>query len=1176
MKFGGDALLLLFEGEDHPTRAALSAAQMRTTLGKVGQITTSVGAIKLRMSVGVHSGPVHLFRVGDSHRELLIAGPGPTGVVEMEQFATAGQIVISPGTATRIAPALVGEPAGPGYFLKARPRLAAYEAFPPPATRGIDLRPGVPVALRGHLGGAVEPEHRHVTVAFIRYDGIDAVIAQDGVEAAARALDELVRDVQAAVDAEGATFLGTDADKDGGKIIVVGGAPSSRDDDAGRVLRAMRRVTEGQRRLPIRIGVNQGHAFVGEVGPRYRRTYTIMGDTVNLAARLMASATSGEMRATGGVLDASATEFDLQPLPPFFVKGKKQPIEAFVVGAPVGRRERALTEAPFVGRDEILTTLAGIYEAARAGVGGLIDINGEAGIGKSRLVREAEIAVPDLPVITAFCETYEAETPYFAARYLLRGALGLAATLTDPEDALRAAVSAADPELLPWLPLIGAVVDINVAPTPEFEALEPRFLRDQTQRCVVDLLDRVLPPLQLFVVEDAQWIDDLSLKLVAAVAERARQRGWILAVVRRGSDELGVTPDTAITLPPLDDQAARALLQQAMGSVLLRPDQRDALISRASGNPLFLEQLAQAAIVDPSSAALSGSLESVVAAQIDLLPANDRLALRYAAVLGPMFESARLAELASDDSGPAARGAARRLSAFLEPAGKGWLRFRNQCYREVAYETLSFRRRKELHARAGGAIEAALDEATSDRTAILSFHFLHAQDYARCWKYALAAAESAVDKYANVEAVALYERALTAGAQLGAEAKPELAKTYEQLGRAALKAGTFERAKTAFARARSLFGAESFDTARICKNESILASLQGQPSNSVRWVNRGLKLIAERSDLKSEQLRADLRSVRAEQLQRTRRPREAIEWAELAVANAKASRDDEVLARAYTILDVALMDMGRLDEMTHLPDALAIWERLGNPKEQATVLTVLGAVAYYRGRWDDALEYFLGSRDAYLKAGDLVTAAYATCNMADILLDQGRAAAVEGVQEAIDLWRSVGHPQPVVGGLMNLGRAALEQHDLDQARAYFVEAKQTALDTGAAAVELDAWLAECLLQEGEGKAAFLILDDAIRAEEALDSTFFLPRLHRLRGIAYRCLGQTDDALADIKRSTEMARGRQTPYEIALALDALVAVQQAAGLPVDRDAVGERDEVFSQLGVRGASSTATIR
>ena len=131
----------------------------------------------------------------------------------------------------------------------------------------------------------------------------------------------------------------------------------------------------------------------------------------------------------------------------------------------------------------------------------------------------------------------------------------------------------------------------------------------------------------------------------------------------------------------------------------------------------------------------------------------------------------------------------------------------------------------------------------------------------------------------------------------------------------------------------------------------------------------------------------------------------------------------------------------------------------------------------------------------------MITAAYGTCNVADVLLDQGRGAEVTGLQEVIDLWRSVGHRGPIGGALMNLGRAALERGDLAAARKYFVEAKNETVEAGGAAVELDAWLAECLLREGEAKAAFLILDDTVRAEESLDSTLFLPNLYRLRGLA---------------------------------------------------------------------------
>ncbi len=1171
MKFGGDALFLLYDGEGHPDRAVSSALQMRARLARSGRIPTSVGTIRLRMSAGVHSGPVHLFRVGGSHRELLIAGPGPSTVVLMEQTATAGQIVVSPETARRVSPRLVGAAAGPGYFLRGRPPISGDASFPSPKPAEVDLSSAVPLALRDHLAASVEPEHRQVAVAFIRFDGVDAVIASEGPAAAAAALAEVVGDVQTAVDDEGVTVLGTDADRDGGKIIVVAGAPSALDDGEGRVLRAMRRVVDATRKLPVRVGVHQGHAFVGEVGPGYRRTYTAMGDTVNLAARLMASAVAGELRATAGVLDRAATEFETTELPPFLVKGKAKPVEAFLVGERVRRRTRAVTDLPFVGRTNERWELTAALDRMRTGSGGLVDITGEAGVGKSRLLRELLAEAADVPAVTAYCETYEAKTPYFAARYLLRGALGIKTATAGAAAVLRAVVAEAAPDLLPWLPLVGGVIDVPVPATPETRALEPQFLREQTTRVVIDVLDAVVPGQQLFVVEDAQWVDDLSAEILEAIALRARTRRWLVCVVRRfdrGGYQPGDEATTRILLDPLADPDARALLLSAAGeSNLLRPDQIGALVDRAGGNPLFIEQLAQAAAAGVEDAALSGSLESVVAAQIDTLPSHDRRALRYAAVLGPMFELARLNELVEADGGDV-DATPRRLRAFLERAAPGWLRFRNQCYREVAYETLSFRKRKELHARAGTAIEAVMNESTTDRSEILSFHFLHAQEYAKCWAYALAAGERAKEKFANVEAAALYERALVAGVQLGEGVRPPLAEVYELLGDAAVHGGLFERAQGAFRRARRLTS-DSHDVARLCKLESVTAMHRGQAASAVRWINRAMRLLDGRSDIAGVGLRAEIRQLRAEQLQRLRHNRKALAWAELAIADALAADNRRALAHAYSVADLALFDLGRGEEATHLHEALRIWVDLGALREQATVLTILGASAYWSGEWDQALEYFSRGRDAYTKAGDSVSAGYGTSNIADILLDQGRGEEVIGLSEVIQLWRSVGHPDPVAGALNNLGRRALQRGDVMKARDLFDQARWASEDLGADTVEDDYWIAECMIREGEAADALTLLDHALRAETARGSTSFVARLHRARGYALLALADYADAVGEFERAVASARERAAPYEVALGLEGLAASQRAAGVPVDPSSEAERAEVFTRLGVRAS-------
>lgn len=364
IKFGGDALLLLFDGDDHASRACASALGMRSTMAETGRVHTTVGDVRLRMSVGVHSGEVHLFRVGRSHRELVITGPAASAVVDMEGTAAAGEIVVSSATAAQVPSAFVGAPKGPGFLLRSvNVDVPAVPTPAPSASAGV--AEAVPVALRDHLlDGAAESEHRHVSIAFVHFDNVDAVVAEQGPEALAAALDALVGDVQDAADEHGVTFLASDVDHDGGKLILVTGAPRAIDDGEGRMLRCLRRIADGPRLLPVRIGVNHGHVFVGAVGPPFRRTYTVMGDAVNLAARVMAKAAPGQVLATAAVVDGAATTFDAAPLEPFMVKGKREPVRAFAVGA-AGARRAETAALPLEGREAELLALSAALERAQ-------------------------------------------------------------------------------------------------------------------------------------------------------------------------------------------------------------------------------------------------------------------------------------------------------------------------------------------------------------------------------------------------------------------------------------------------------------------------------------------------------------------------------------------------------------------------------------------------------------------------------------------------------------------------------------------------------------------------------------------------------------------------------------------------------------------------------------------
>ena len=202
------------------------------------------------------------------------------------------------------------------------------------------------------LGGHAAPEHRTASVAFLQFTGLDRMIADHGAEDAAGRLDELVRMVQDASDRYEVCFLDSDISADGGKIRLSAGAPRVVGDDEERMLLALRQIIEADPPLPVQAGVNRGPVFTGEVGPDYRRWYAVMGDTVNLAARVMGKAPAGHLYATRDVLRHARVRFSQTEVGPFTVKGKARPVQAWDVGSPMrsAGEQAARPALPLVGR----------------------------------------------------------------------------------------------------------------------------------------------------------------------------------------------------------------------------------------------------------------------------------------------------------------------------------------------------------------------------------------------------------------------------------------------------------------------------------------------------------------------------------------------------------------------------------------------------------------------------------------------------------------------------------------------------------------------------------------------------------------------------------------------------------------------------------------------------------
>ena len=248
IKWGGDAVLLLFEGDEHVRRACRAAVEMQAVIRREGRLQTSRGPVRLRMSVGVHSGKLEFLLVGARCRELIVTGGAVTTLTRMEAIAGPGQIVVSCETADALADAGERRPDVPcdeGLLLRSRPDAERLYAPLLEVDYG-DL----------DLGVAIESEHRRVTTGFIKFSGTDDLLAREGPEALTAAVEQIVSVAQDAASANQVTLLGSDMYADGGKLMLLSGAPRQVGHDEDRMLATVRAVVESGGPLPLRAGVN--------------------------------------------------------------------------------------------------------------------------------------------------------------------------------------------------------------------------------------------------------------------------------------------------------------------------------------------------------------------------------------------------------------------------------------------------------------------------------------------------------------------------------------------------------------------------------------------------------------------------------------------------------------------------------------------------------------------------------------------------------------------------------------------------------------------------------------------------------------------------------------------------------------------------------------------------------
>jgi predicted ATPase/class 3 adenylate cyclase len=661
---------------------------------------------------------------------------------------------------------------------------------------------------------ALEGERKQVTVLFADLKGSMELLADRDPEEAHQILDPVLERMMAAVH----RYEGTVNQVMGDGIMALFGAPIAHEDHALRACyaalamqAALRRYSEDVRRthgLPVdfRVGLNSGEVVVRAIDNDLHLDYSAIGQTVHLGARMEQLAMPGSILLTAETLRLAEGMVQAKPLGPTPIKGLAHPVEVFELlgaGSPRTRLQayatRALTR--FVGRQAEFEAMRRVHELAGAGHGQVVAVIGEPGMGKTRLFYEfiCSPCTEGWLLLESQGVSYGKATPYHPIRELLKTYFQLEAR--DDEGRTREKVTgklhALDPALGPTLPAVLALLDVPVDDRA-WQTLDPPQRRQRT----LDVLRRLLlresqvQPL-LLVCENLHWIDTETQAFLDSLVESLPTTRLLLLVNYRpeyhhswGSK----TYYTQLRLDPLPPINAVALLQALLGDDPTLERLKLTLIERTEGNPFFLEEsvrtLVESQVVagEPGAYRLAQALptmqvpatvQAVLAARMDRLPAEDKILLQTAAVIGkdvPLGLLQAITELSEETL----RGALAHLQTaeFLYEASlfpELEYTFKHALTQEVAYGSLLHERRRALHARIVEAIERLAPDRLGAQAERLAYHTIRGEVWEKALQYCRQAGAKAAARSAYREAVGYFEQALSALQHL-----PEQRDTHEQ------------------------------------------------------------------------------------------------------------------------------------------------------------------------------------------------------------------------------------------------------------------------------------------------------------------------------------------------------------------------------------------------------------
>ena len=803
MKFAGDALVAVWPaGEEGLTNPARLAAQCGLDIQRrLMSFSVEDGDVRLSLRLNLASGKISVMYLGGvlERWETLITGAPFSKILELRPHTRPDDVVVCHSAWEEISDAFRGDEVGDGAarLKSVRERLVpTISTVPAPGPMAeAALRSMIPGVVLSRISAGQSGwlgELRRVAMMFV---GLPAL--EQGDPDPLDRMQSVVSAIQESVYRFDGSINKIAVDEKGAVLVTAFGLPPlSHEDDPSRAVKSALLMQRELARVGLRasVGISTGRVFCGPVGDERRSEYTMIGDTVNLAARLMATA-EGRILCDQQTCRSAERELVFEHLKQVSLKGLSSATRVF---RPTGETKLTLrSKIALVGRTEERALISERLQAlVRTKTAGTLVVEGEAGIGKSRLVDEVVHQARTLGVFTyvGAGDAVEDSTPYFAWRPVFTQLFRLH-NVSDPVGFANYVLEQLqdDDELVRLAPLLNVVLPIDLEDNEHTEQMHGEVRANNTHSLLARLLERASAeqPI-LMVVEDAHWIDSASWAVAKAMSRDVPSVMVLIAtrplsesVPVEYSEILALEETDKITLGGLSSDDTATLIRQRLGVVALPEVVTNVVYKRAEGNPLFTEELAYVLrdtgriIIDGeecrlsippeefSQAKLPDTIEGVVTSRLDRLDANQQLVLKVASVIGRAFPVRVVRDVfpltEQRDTVPKLLEPLVKLDVLRpeEETLESFI-FKHVLMKEAVYNLMLFSQRRELHRSVAEWHEQnELPGERSKNYELLAHHWQSAEEYPRAANYLEKAGAQALDSYANQETVTFYNQALS-------------------------------------------------------------------------------------------------------------------------------------------------------------------------------------------------------------------------------------------------------------------------------------------------------------------------------------------------------------------------------------------------------------------------------